>query len=158
MSRKAQSISSNSNDIDNDDDVCLGDYFMCHATDDVDGTSTCDGFKFQSDPRSSSSLLGSQHGMSSSELNGVPMIYEDWSIKYQIVVPTSYWSEILSVAQDTLPGHLVVNKIYHEIHNHAISQNLKVMWQDFLDHVTHVRWLENQSKSVHLLNSNRFLS
>ena len=46
-------------------------------------------------------------------------IDDEWLVKHQIVVPTTYRTEILSLAHDTsLSGHLGVNKTYQKILNH----------------------------------------
>lgn len=44
---------------------------------------------------------------------------DEWAVKYQIVIPKVYQSEILSLAHETpLSGHLGTKKTYHKISNH----------------------------------------
>ena len=51
---------------------------------------------------------------------------DEWAVKYQIVVPKSYHSEILRIAHETpLAGHLGINKTYHKILNHFFWPGLK---------------------------------
>ena len=51
---------------------------------------------------------------------------EDWAVQHQIVVPTSYRPEILSIAHETpLSGHLGVNKTFLKILKHFYWPNLK---------------------------------
>jgi hypothetical protein len=51
---------------------------------------------------------------------------EEWTVKHQIVVPLSYWSDILSIAHETpMAGHLGVNKTYNKILNHFYWPGLR---------------------------------
>ena len=51
---------------------------------------------------------------------------DEWAVNHQIVVPTIYRSEILSLAHETpKSGHLGVNKTYHKILNHFYWPCLK---------------------------------
>ncbi len=44
---------------------------------------------------------------------------DEWAFRYQIIVPKSYRSEILSLAHDTpLSGHLGINKTFQKIITH----------------------------------------
>ena len=43
----------------------------------------------------------------------------DWSVKYQIVLQKSCWTEVLSLAHENpLSGHLGITKTYYELLNH----------------------------------------
>ena len=51
---------------------------------------------------------------------------DEWTVKYQVVIPKAYRREILSIAHETsLAGHLGVNKTYQKILNHFYWPNLK---------------------------------
>ena len=51
---------------------------------------------------------------------------EDWAVKHQIVVPSSYRPHILSLAHDSLmSGHLGINKSYHKILEHFFWPHLR---------------------------------
>ena len=44
---------------------------------------------------------------------------DEWAVKYQIVVPSSYRPHILSLAHDTpMSGHLGIDKTYQRILEH----------------------------------------
>ena len=46
-------------------------------------------------------------------------VNEEWLVRYQIVIPKSYRSEVLSLAHETpLSGHLGINKTYQKIITH----------------------------------------
>ena len=46
-------------------------------------------------------------------------VNEEWQIRYQIVIPATYRSEVLSLAHETpLSGHLGINKTYQKIITH----------------------------------------
>ena len=51
---------------------------------------------------------------------------DEWAVYHQIVVPTSYRHEILSIAHESpMSGHLGINKTYHKIINHFYWPGLK---------------------------------
>ena len=51
---------------------------------------------------------------------------EEWKVHYQIVVPSLYRTEILSMAHDTpLSGHLGINKTYQKVLSHFYWPGLK---------------------------------
>ena len=51
---------------------------------------------------------------------------DEWAVKYQIVVPSSYRPHILSLAHDTpMSGHLGINKTYQRILEHFYWPNLR---------------------------------
>ena len=51
---------------------------------------------------------------------------DEWTVKYQVVIPKAYLAEILSTAHETpLAGHLGVNETYQKILNHFYWPNLK---------------------------------
>ena len=51
---------------------------------------------------------------------------DEWAVKHQIVVPSSYRPHILSLAHDTpMSGHLGINKTYHRILEHFYWPNLR---------------------------------
>ena len=51
---------------------------------------------------------------------------DEWTVKYQVVIPKAYQAKILSTAHETpLAGHLGVNKTYQKILNHFYWPNLK---------------------------------
>ena len=54
-----------------------------------------------------------------------PRLDEEWGTVYQIVIPTEYRTEILSVAHDGLAGHMGVTKTYDRILQHFFWPGLK---------------------------------
>ena len=51
---------------------------------------------------------------------------DEWAVKHQIVVPSSYRPHILSLAHDTpMSGHLGINKTYQRILEHFYWPNLR---------------------------------
>ena len=51
---------------------------------------------------------------------------DEWAVKHQIVVPSSYRPHILSLAHDTpMSGHLGINKTYQNIFEHFYWPNLR---------------------------------
>ncbi len=86
-----------------------------------------------------------QRAVSETDANEVPVCYfirngvlmrkwrppevpasDEWSVKYQIVVPKPYRQEILCLAHETpLAGHLGINKTYHKILTHFYWPKIK---------------------------------
>ena len=51
---------------------------------------------------------------------------DEWAVKHQIVVPSSYRPNILSLAHDNpMSGHLSINKTYQKILEHFYWPNLR---------------------------------
>ena len=58
----------------------------------------------------------------------IPADDDDWAIKHQIVVPSSYRPHILNLAHDSpMSVHLGVNKTYHKILEQFIGPILEKM-------------------------------
>jgi len=65
----------------------------------------------------------------------------EWTVKYQVVVPTSYRNDILSMAHETpLSGHLGVKKTLHKILNHFYWPQIHKDVSQFVNLVTLARW------------------
>ena len=54
-----------------------------------------------------------------------PCLNEEWGTVYQIVIPTEYRTEIISVAHDGLAGHMGVTKTYNQILQYFFWPGLK---------------------------------
>ena len=51
---------------------------------------------------------------------------DEWAVKHQIVVPSSYRPHILSVVHDTpMSGHLSINQTYQRISEHFYWSNFR---------------------------------
>lgn len=73
---------------------------------------------------------------------------------HQVVVPKEYRSRVLSLAHDaSSAGNLDINKTYQCVLRH-FGLGLKLMWQNIVARVTHVKWWENRTSRFCLRPSN----
>ena len=62
---------------------------------------------------------------------------DEWAVKHQIVVPSSYRPHILSLAHDTpMSGYLSINKTYQRILEHFYWPNLSPVKKRDHDYIT----------------------
>lgn len=75
---------------------------------------------------------------------------------HQVVVPKEYRSRVLSLAHNaSLARHLGINKTYQRVLRHFFfGLGLKLMWQNIVARVTHVKWWENRTSRFCLRPSN----